>query len=280
MIRGGLRVLLVWEAEEERSWNPVLARLLRDSGFDVVEAHALEDLRSLDLRSFDACLPRFRMNCASMMRLDEVLTASGIPMLNARSARIACENKALAYACFERAGLPQPPAAVVDVEGAVDEEPAWRGETVVKPLFGCRSAGIEILDSPAAALDRAREREEDLLLQQMIWPARSWRVIAGRCCGAVDPYWRRPSGPAQRIHAISTGAEIARDPAPPAVAELAVEMCEAVDGSLLAADVLERDGQAWALEINHNFDAHGGDRPAVEAFRRELGELILATVSG
>jgi glutathione synthase/RimK-type ligase-like ATP-grasp enzyme len=262
----GLRVLIVWERTETNSWNPILADRLRGAGADVVAAHSFAELDSIDLRSFDVCLPRFRECAAAMTRVDEALSASGIPLLNTQRSRRACEDKAVSHYAFQRAGLAQPNAVVVDAEGSVDANPGWSGET--------RSEGIEILDSPAAAIDRAREREEDLLVQQMIWPARSWRVIVGRNCGCVDPYWRRPPEEAARVHAISTGSTIVRDPVPDAVLELAEGMLEAVDGQLLAADVLEHDGEAWALEINHNFDAHGGDDQAFDAFCREMGELV------
>jgi glutathione synthase/RimK-type ligase-like ATP-grasp enzyme len=267
------RVLFAWERAEPNSWNPVLADMLRDGGADVTTVHSLAEVRDLDLDRFDVCLPRFRDCSASMRRLDEELAASGIPLLNSQATRRACEDKAVSHHRFERAGLASPPAVVVDEEGSADELPHWDGETVVKPLRGSRSEGVEIFASPSAAMARARERGEDLLVQKMIWPGRSWRVIVGRNCGPVDPYWRRPPDPDSRIHAISTGSEIARDPVPPAVEQLAVEMCRAVDGDLVAADVQEQDGNAWALEINHNFDAHGGDGPAYEAFRQEIAAL-------
>jgi glutathione synthase/RimK-type ligase-like ATP-grasp enzyme len=275
-MRSGTRVLLAWEADEVNSWNPVLARLLRADGYEVVEVNRLDELRQLDLRSFDVCLPRFRMSCASMARIDELLCAGGIPMLNSRDSRSACENKAVAHARFAMAKLAQPGTIVIDADGNIDEAPGWDGETLIKPLHGARSAGIEILDSPRKALSRARERAEALIVQEMIWPARSWRVIAGRSCGAVDPYWRKPAHE-ERLHAISTGARIARDPAPAAVNDLAVAMCEAVGGDLLAADILERDGEAWALEINHNFDAHGGDDAALQAFQVEIDQLSIGS---
>jgi glutathione synthase/RimK-type ligase-like ATP-grasp enzyme len=275
-MRSGTRVLLAWEADEVNSWNPVLARLLRANDYEVVEVNRLDELRALNLRAFDVCLPRFRVSCASMARIDELLCASGIPMLNSRDARSACENKAVAHARFAMAGLPQPGTIVIDADGNLDEAPGWSGETVIKPLHGARSAGIEILDSPGEALVRARDRAEAFVVQEMIWPARSWRVIAGRASGAVDPYWRKPACE-ERIHAISTGARIARDPEPAAVSELAVAMCDAVGGDLLAADILERDGEAWALEINHNFDAHGGDDAALRAFQLEIDQLSIGS---
>jgi hypothetical protein len=46
-------------------------------------------------------------------------------------------------------------------------------------------------------------------------------------------------------------------------------MLEAVDGDLLAVDILEAEDAVYALEINHNFDAHGGDAPAADAFVRD-----------
>jgi glutathione synthase/RimK-type ligase-like ATP-grasp enzyme len=51
---------------------------------------------------------------------------------------------------------------------------------------------------------------------------------------------------------------------------VAIQMLEAVDGDLLAVDVLETGRDAYALEINHNFDAHGGTQPAVDAFLMEI----------
>jgi hypothetical protein len=62
---------------------------------------------------------------------------------------------------------------------------------------------------------------------------------------------------------------------------VAVDMLHAVGGDLLATDVLETDGDAYALEINHNFDAHGGDEPAAAAFIREIEmKLAPALVAG
>lgn len=275
----GLRILLAWERNESDSWNPVLAGLLREGGDEVAEVHDLESLRAADPAGFDICLPRFRVGAANMTALDEAIARSGVPVLNSRDCRVACENKALAHLAFEEAGVPQPRSLVISREGLADRRPDWEGETVVKPLYGNRSAGVEILDSSGEGIERAVARHEDLLVQELIWPARCWRVIAGRACGAVDPYWRRPPAPGDRILSISTGSTIARDPVPPAVEAIAVEMNAAVDGDLLAVDVLERDGEAYALEINHNFDAHGGDQPALGAFRREIGEKLAMTLA-
>ena len=278
-MHSGMKILLAWERNEIDSWNPVLAELLRERGdevAEVAEVHDLEGLRAIDVGSYDICLPRFRVGAANMTALDEALVRAGIPMLNSRSCRIACENKAIAHVAFEQAEIPQPGSIVISREGVADRTPDWAGETVVKPLTGNRSAGVEILPSATEAVSRAVERREDLIVQQLIWPARCWRVIVGRNLGTVDPYWRRPPDPAERILSISTGSRIVRDPAPPAVEAVAAEMNSAVDGDLLAVDVLERDGEAFALEINHNFDAHGGDEPALAAFRREIGEKLAA----
>lgn len=278
-MHSGTKVLLAWERNEADSWNPVLAELLRERGDEVAEVHDLDGLRGLDVGSFDICLPRFRVGAANMTALDEALVRIGIPMLNSRECRIACENKAVAHVAFDQAGIPQPRSIVISREGIGDRRPDWEGETVIKPLTGNRSAGVEILDSPIEAVRRAVERREDLIVQELIWPARCWRVIVGRNRGTVDPYWRRPPNPGERVLSISTGSQIVRDPAPGVVEAVAAEMNAAVDGDLLAVDVLERDGEAFALEINHNFDAHGGDEPAVAAFRREIGEkLAVASV--
>jgi glutathione synthase/RimK-type ligase-like ATP-grasp enzyme len=274
------KVLLCWESIETNSWNPVLAERLRGAGLETTEAHDLDAVRRLDLPSFDVCLPRFRVGAAHMSCLDEALVASGIPMLNSREARRRCENKALAHLAFEEHGILQPRAFAISVDGVCDRELDWIGETIVKPLYGNRSSGIEICGSLDEARTRALERREDLLLQQMIWPARCWRVIVGRHAGVIDPYWRRPPRESDRVLSISTGSSIVRDGYSARIGDVAMAMLEAVGGDILAVDVLETTSDVYALEINHNFDAHGGDEPAAEAFLDEIRALTGAALTG
>lgn len=265
-----MRILLCWSPTEDRSWNPDLAAGLRDLGDVVVEAHDLTGLERLALERVDVSMPRFRIGSAEMTCLDERLVRSGIPMLNSRRSRRACENKAVAHLAFADAGLRQPRSLVISEEGLADRELVWTGETIVKPLFGNRGAGMEIVPTFAAAVTRAKERAKDLLVQEMIWPARCWRVIVGRDSGIVDAYWRRPAAPEDRILSISTGADIVRDSLSEELQELSRAMVASVNGDILAVDMLEdRSGRGFALEINHNFDAHGGTPQAVEAMRRE-----------
>ena len=263
-------VLLCWESNETNSWNPILAELLRGHGLRVTEIHDLSGLAALDVSELDVCLPRFRVGAAHMTCVDEALVASGLPMLNTRDVRRRCENKALAHLAFARRGIPQPPSFVVNYEGFRDRELEWKGETLLKPLYGNRGSGIEIFPSLPEARARAYAREEDLLVQQMIWPARCWRVAVGRTTGVIDPYWREPPNESDRVLSISTGSRIARDGYSDRIGDVAGAMLEAVDGDILAVDILETDDEVYALEINHNFDAHGADAPSAEAFLREI----------
>jgi glutathione synthase/RimK-type ligase-like ATP-grasp enzyme len=274
-----LNVLLCWESIETNSWNPILAELLRDAGLTVTEAHDLNAVSSLDLSAYDVCLPRFRVGAAHMACVDEALVASGIPMLNSRESRRLCENKALAHLAFAEHGITQPPSFVWSADGVRDRELEWQGETLLKPLYGNRSSGIEICGSLSEALQRAQARQEDLLVQKMIWPARCWRIVVGRTAGVVDPYWRRPPGEGDRVLSISTGSRIVREGYSERLGEVAGAMLEAVDGDLLAVDILETEAEVYALEINHNFDAHGGDAPAAEAFLLEIGRKAPAAVA-
>jgi glutathione synthase/RimK-type ligase-like ATP-grasp enzyme len=275
-----LHVLLCWEPIETNSWNPVLADLLRHEGLTVTEAHDLDGLASLELSDFDVCLPRFRVGAAHMTCLDETLVQSGIPMLNSRDSRRRCENKALAHLAFEAQGIKQPPSVVWSADGVRDREIEWPGETLLKPLYGNRSSGIEICDSLSAALQRAAARREDLLVHQMVWPARWWRIAVGRTAGVIDPYWRRPPGESHRVLSISTGSRIDRSGYSEHLGDVALAMLDAVDGDLLAADILETKDAVYALEINHNFDAHGGDTPAADAFVREIERKASARCPG
>ena len=273
-----LKVLLCWESIETNSWNPVLADLLRREGLAVTEAHDLDDVTSLDLTDFDVCLPRFRVGAAHMTCLDEALVESGIPMLNSRDSRRRCENKALAHLAFEACGIPQPPSFVWSADGVRDRRAEWPGETLLKPLYGNRGGGIEICASLPEALERAAGRREDLLLQQMIWPARCWRIAVGRTAGVIDPYWRRPPAESDRVLSISTGSRIDRSGYSDRLGDLALAMLEAVDGDLLAVDILETEDAVYALEINHNFDAHGGDAEAAAAFLQEIRRTARVSV--
>jgi glutathione synthase/RimK-type ligase-like ATP-grasp enzyme len=273
-----LNVLLCWESIETNSWTPVLADLLRHEGMTVAEVHDLDAVRSLDLSDFDVCLPRFRVGAAHMTCLDELLVESGMAMLNSRDSRRRCENKALAHLAFEARGIPQPASFVLSADGVCDRQGEWEGETLLKPLYGNRGSGIEICDSLSVALDRAAGRHEDLLLQQMIWPARCWRIVVGRTVGVIDPYWRRPPSENQRVLSISTGSRIDRSGYSERLGGVALAMLEAVDGDLLAADILETADAVYALEINHNFDAHGGDGRAAEAFVQEIQRTVRVSV--
>ncbi|MDX6627934.1 MAG: [lysine-biosynthesis-protein LysW]---L-2-aminoadipate ligase [Gaiellales bacterium] len=271
-------VLLCWESNETNSWNPVLAGLLRQAGLGVTEVHDLRSLAALELSDFDVCLPRFRVGAAHMSCLDETLVASGMPMLNTRESRRRCENKTLAHLAFEQHGINQPLSFAISADGICDRDLQWQGETIVKPLYGNRSSGIEICSSLSEALQRAGERREDLLLQQMIWPARCWRVVVGREAGVVDPYWREPPSENDRVLSISTGSRIVRGEFPEQVGQVATGMLRAVGGDLLAVDILETENAVYALEINHNFDAHGGDA-AADAFRLEIHRKLAASVA-
>ena len=269
-----MKILLCWSPTEDHSWNPDLAAGLRSLGEEVVEVHDLTGLEALDATGFDLAMPRFRMGSAEMACLDERLVRSGLPMLNSRRCRRSCENKAIAHLAFEDAGLRQPRSFVLSAEGLADRQIRWSGETILKPLFGNRGAGMEILPSFEAAYVRATRRAEDLLVQEMIWPSRCWRIIVGRRSGIVDAYWRRPAGPGDRILSISTGATIVREPPPDELRDLSCAMTESVGGDILAVDILEDpSGRGFALEINHNFDAHGGTPQAVAAFQREAERI-------
>jgi glutathione synthase/RimK-type ligase-like ATP-grasp enzyme len=81
------------------------------------------------------------------------------------------------------------------------------------------------------------------------------------------------------VLSISTGSRIDRSGYSQHLGEVALAMLEAVDGDILAVDILETHDEVYALEINHNFDAHGGDKPAAAAFAAEIRRKALATVA-
>jgi hypothetical protein len=93
-----------------------------------------------------------------MSCLDEALVSSRVAMLNSHDSRRRCENKALAHLAFEKFRIRQPRSFLMSAEGVCDRGSGWDGETIVKPLFGNRSGGIEICDSLAEALVRETAR--------------------------------------------------------------------------------------------------------------------------
>jgi glutathione synthase/RimK-type ligase-like ATP-grasp enzyme len=72
------------------------------------------------------------------------------------------------------------------------------------------------------------------------------------------------------VLSISTGSRIDRNGYSERLDELALGMLEAVEGDFLAVDILETGDAVYALEICHNFDSHGGDAFAAEAFLQEI----------
>ena len=62
----------------------------------------------------------------------------------------------------------QPLSFAMRSEGLADRVCSWEGETLVKPLYGNRSSGIKVCRSFDEAVERAEQRQDDVLVQQMI----------------------------------------------------------------------------------------------------------------
>ena len=141
-----MNVLLCWESIETNSWNPVLAASCAARGWRHRGARPGRGrgARPLGFRCVPAAVPR-RGGAYDLP--GRGARRSGIPMLNSRDSRRRCENKALAHLAFEAHGITQPPSFVWSADGVRDRQVEWQGETLLKPLYGNRSSGIEICDS-------------------------------------------------------------------------------------------------------------------------------------
>jgi RimK family alpha-L-glutamate ligase len=178
--------------------------------------------------------------------------ASGATVLNPSSALVAAHDKLLTAERFVERGVPHPETVHVDAETIrkLDRFPC-----VVKPRFGSWGRDVVLVPSPAelevtAKLFARRRwfREDGAIAQEYIDTRTDLRVLI--CCGSVVGAVSRIARPGEWRTNVALGAR--RRPALPDLAAqaVAVAAAAAVEGDLVAVDLLPSPSGWLALEVN------------------------------
>ncbi len=178
--------------------------------------------------------------------------ASGAKVLNPASALVAAHDKLATAARFAERGVPHPVTVHVDVATirTLDRFPC-----VVKPRFG--SWGRDVVRvSSCADLDAAATLfatrpwflDDGAIAQEYIDTRTDLRVLV--CCGSVVGAVSRIARPGEWRTNVALGAR--RRPALPDLAAqaVAVAAAAAVEGDLVAVDLLPSPNGWLALEVN------------------------------
>jgi RimK family alpha-L-glutamate ligase len=178
--------------------------------------------------------------------------ASGATVLNPSSALVAAHDKLLTAERFMERGVPHPETLHVDAKTIrkLDRFPC-----VVKPRFGSWGRDVVLVPSRAelevtAKLFARRRwfREDGAIAQEYIDTRTDLRVLI--CCGSVVGAVSRIARPGEWRTNVALGAH--RRPALPDLAAqaVAVAAAAAVEGDLVAVDLLPSPSGWLALEVN------------------------------
>jgi RimK family alpha-L-glutamate ligase len=178
--------------------------------------------------------------------------ACGAAVLNPASALVAAHDKLLTAERFAERGVPHPKTVHVDAETIRNLD---RFPLVLKPRFGSWGRDVVLVpshaerDATAKLFARRRWfREHGAIAQEYIDTRSDLRVLV--CCGSVVGAVSRIARPGEWRTNVALGAR--RRPAFPDLAAqaVAVAAAAAVEGDLVAVDLLPSPSGWLALEVN------------------------------
>jgi RimK family alpha-L-glutamate ligase len=182
----------------------------------------------------------------------ERAAACGATVLNSASALVAAHDKLLTAERFAERGVPHPRTEHVDAKTIRKLD---RFPLVVKPRFGSWGRDVVLVSSRAeleatAKLFARRPwfRADGAIAQEYIDTREDLRVLV--CCGSVVGAVSRVARPGEWRTNVALGAR--RRPALPDLAAqaVAVAAAAAVEGDLVAVDLLPSPSGWLALEVN------------------------------
>lgn len=188
--------------------------------------------------------------------LAAILEAKGSRVVNSARAIATCGDKALTTLSLAARGIPIPWAVVGFEESACLSEIERRGYPVVtKPVVGSWGRMVARLDARGSAegvlstrFGMGAAQDHVALVQQYIdKPGYDLRVyVIGTAVGGIrrrSEHW---------VTNTARGAIPERYDVPPAHAKLAEQAAAAVEGEIIAVDLLEtRTGETFVNELNH-----------------------------
>ena len=232
--------------------------------------------------------------CVSQSRghgVTRALEAFGVKVINPSNVIEMCGDKLATNARLHAAGVPTPRTGVAfDGEAALELIEVIGYPMVLKPTVGSWGRMVSKLNDRDAA-EAVIEHKEVLggpqhgifYIQELIpKPDRDIRafVIGGMCIGAIyrtSPHW---------ITNTARGAKASNCPVTPEIAELAVRAAAAVQGQIVAIDLMEdpRISNEWGgllvIEVNHTMEFKNSVSTTGVNIPRLMGEYAIGLLKG
>ena len=206
------------------------------------------------------------------------LEANGAVVVNRLEPLLAAQDKFRTSWLLARAGVPTPPAAVVQTPEEADRVLHAFGETVVKPIAGSLGHGVERVSPDDAGRRRLRERIEAegaaYLQAYVAHPGRDVRlfVVGGSVPAAIE----RRAPPGEWRTNVSAGATAVPIAIAPLLRRIAVRAARALDLDYAGIDVVAGPRGPVVIEVNGNPSWRG----ILEATGRDMAEDIADHVLG
>lgn len=187
-----------------------------------------------------------------VLRMDVLgrLAARGTRVVNSPRALEVAIDKYLSLSLLAAAGLPVPETRVAQGASAAADAAADLGTPcVLKPLFGSRGRGIELLQTPDAVAAAVAAGGTVAYLQEFV-PHHGWDVrilVVGGESFAI----RREAAPGDWRTNVSLGGRPEAFEPPAEWVSLAFRAAAAVAADVAGVDILPaRDGRVLVLEVN------------------------------
>ncbi len=226
--------------------------------------------------------------CVSQTRghaVTRALEGFGVRVINPAHVIELCGDKLATNARLHAAGLPTPRTGVAfDGDAALTLIEDLGYPVVLKPTVGSWGRMVSRLNDRAAA-EAVIEHKEVLggpqhgifYVQELIAkPGRDIRafVIGGECIGAIyrtSEHW---------ITNTARGATASNCPVTPDLADLAVRAAAAVDGQIVAIDLVEDPGRGLLIiEINHTMEFKNSVATTGVDIPRRMGEYAVGLLA-
>ncbi len=231
--------------------------------------------------------------CVSQSRghgVTRALEAFGVKVINPSHVIEMCGDKLATNSRLYAAGVPTPRTGVAfDGEAALELIEDIGYPVVLKPTVGSWGRMVSKLNDRDAA-EAVIEHKEVLggpqhgifYVQELIdKPGRDIRafVIGGKCIGAIyrtSPHW---------ITNTARGATASNCPVTPEIADLAVRAAAAVQGQIVAIDLMEdpRASNAWGgltvIEVNHTMEFKNSVGTTGVNIPRLMGEYAIGLLN-
>ncbi len=216
---------------------------------------------SAQWKQYDAVLERSISYTSGLYAL-RILNAFGVPTVNTVGVAEACGDKLTTSTLLMKAGLPQPRNVVAFTpESALDALEKLGYPAVVKPVVGSWGrllAKINDRDAAEAIFEHkatlGSTQHQVFYIQEYIEkPGRDIRVvvIGDRVLTAMyrtSPHW---------ITNTARGGEGQLCPITPEIEDLCSKAAQAVDGGVLAIDLIEHPQRGFLInEVNHTMEFH------------------------